>query len=219
MTAEQVPVRELRDHPWRGPSTRVRTQWQGWQQSWAFPMRLPLVLWWAVLLGVVAFGSFLNVYMSARISDARIQLARIDQDLTLQEAINSELLFRIGQEVDLNRIAIWAQNQGLKYHTELLWLDLAAEPAPAELGPVRGPRDAEDALATPARRFQGALDALRDLAGQWRAHAARLRRQMSGFTPLPPETPQSTPRGETAATSFLGELWQSVLEAVNAADP
>ncbi len=217
MTAEQVPVRELRDHPWRGPSTRVRTQWQGWQQSWAFPMRLPLVLWWAVLLGVVAFGSFLNVYMSSRISDARIQLARIDQDLMLQEEINSELLFRIGQEVDLNRIAIWAQNQGLKYHTELLWLELDA--GPAELGPVLGPQDAGDALATSARRFQGALDALRDLAGKLQAHSARLRRQMSGFTPLPPETPQPTSRGETAAAGFLGELWQSLLEAVNAAGP
>ena len=221
MTAEQVPVRELHDRPWLGPSTRVQNQLQGWQQSLVFPVRLPLVLWWAVLLGVVAFGSFLNVYMSSRISDARIQLARLDQDLTLQEEINSELLFRIGQAVDLNRISIWAQHQGFKYQTELLWLDLDAAPvsASSELDPAFHPLDSGDALLTPARRFQGAMNALGDLARQLQAQAARLRRQVSGFTPLPPETSRSNHRAEAEEASFLGELWQSVLEAVNASGP
>ncbi len=220
MTAEQVPVRELRDHPWLGPATRVRNQWQGWQRSWTFPVQRPLVLWWAVLLGVVAFGAFLNVYMSARIAEARLQLARLDQDLALQEEINSELLFRIGQEVDLNRIAIWAQNHGFRYQKEIRWLDLNATPvpAPSPLDPALDLQAAQDALWTPTRRFQRAMDILQNLTQEWQAKATRWWQQISGFTPLPPETPGAHNQAE-AEESFLGTLWKSLLEAVNASDP
>ncbi len=218
MTAEQMPVRKLRDHPWLDPAARMRHRLQAWQQSLLFPIRLPLVLWWAVGLGVVAFGSFLNIYMSSRIADARLQLVRLDQDQTLQEEINAELLFRIGQEADLNHIAIWAQNQGFKYRTELLWLDLDASSvsAPVDLDPTPGALNSGNDLLTPTRRFQEAMGILHNLTRELRVRSARLHRQMSGLAPLPPETATFNNQGETAKGGFLDKLWKSVLEAVNA---
>ncbi len=219
MTTEQAPLRNLRSANWLGPSTQVRQRWQGWRRAFTFPVRLPLVLWWAVLMGVMAFGSFLNVYISARISDARIQLARLDQDLTLQEEVNSELLFRIGKEVDLNHISIWAQNQGFIYQTETLWLDLNATPIP----PVgRSPQNSLEPggeFLTSESRFQGAVDALRTLASDIRAELSRLRGQISGFTPLPPETRRPNNRVEAEEEGLLGRFWNLVLEAVNASVP
>ncbi len=170
-------------------------------------------------MGVVAFGSFLNVYMSARISDARIQLARLDQDLTLQEEVNSELLYRIGQEVDLNHISIWAQNQGFRYQTETLWLDLNASPKPPMGRSPLNPLDSAEEFLTPESRFQGAVDAFRTLASDIRAEFSRLRGQISGFTPLPPETRKLNNRVEAEEEGLLGRFWNSVLEAVNASAP
>lgn len=215
MNAEQVPAHRPGHQNWQEPSNQLRNPWRNWQQSLNFPIRLPLVLWWAVLLGTVAFGSFLNVYMSARISDARLQLARFEEDLTRQGEINSELLFRIGQEVDLKHISIWAQNQGFRYLNEMLWLDQEAKPLSPVTNPDLGAQDPSAELLSPASRFQGALDTLGGLSMDMKTGMSRFWLQISGFSPLPPETRRPNNRIETEEEGFLGDLWKSVLEAIN----
>lgn len=216
MTTEQVPVHNLQNRDWREPSIRFRNQWQGWQQSLYFPLRLPLVLWWAVLLVTVAFGSFLNVHMSSRISDARLQLARLEDDLTTQEEINSELLFRIGQEIDLNHVAIWAQNHGFQYRSEMLWLDQETSTMPTTDNANPIPQDPMPELVNPATRFQGALDTLGGIALDFQVEISGLWHQIAGFTPMPPETRRSNNRVEVEEEGLLGELWKYFLEAINA---
>lgn len=205
MTAEAAPLRTLpRDRLSRSALGVTLPAW-----SRHFSLRLPLVLWWAVLLGILGFGSYLNVYMSSRISEARIQIARLAQEQALQEKLNSELLFKIGAEQDLDRVAAWALEQGFHFGTETLWLDQMGREARRLPTPSAGPSEESDVAPSPGSRIRGALEWLESILSQLRLGFDSTRNQLDDFRPLPPlgEDEDSASGGNTS--SLLAALQES----------
>lgn len=193
--------------------------WQRARRATAFTFHLPLVVWWIVLIGTVTFGLFLNVYMSYRIAAGQLQLDRLAQDYNRREEINTELLYRIGQETDLNRIALWARNHNYIHQTDVLWLEPIA-PYRA-FDPVRpvSPEPAPEALRSSTDRITETSSWFQRFRFRLRTQVTQLRTQLQGFTPLPPDAYDELDwKAGTAAESASGleRFLETLRQAANA---
>lgn len=191
--------------------------WQRLRQAKVLSFNLPLVLWWALLVGLVTFGSLLNVFMSARIAEARIQLYRLNQDYVLREEINAELLYRIGQETSLNRVAIWAQNRGFVYQSDVTWLPADAWLPAQDAAPLPAGPDGLGAPRTSSERIRDANSRLAQFWGGLVDRLSTLNAQLRAFTLLPPDLQAPAgPSDADVSPSLLERLWGALQDAANA---
>ena len=213
-------MRTVRSSHWPLPplsASQVQAPWQRLRHAKALSFNLPLVLWWALLVGLATFGSLLNVFMSARMAEARIQLYRLNQDYVLREEVNAELLYRIGQETNLNRVAIWAQNRGFVYQSDVTWLQSASLPPAQDAAALPA---GQEGLGAPRSSSERIRDANSRLASFWGGLADRLstlHAQLRAFTLLPPDL--QAPAGSADAAgepSLLERLWGALQDAANA---
>lgn len=203
--AAGLPLQRLRN-----PVARMRTR-----QMLALTFNLPLVGWWAVFLGTIAFGCLLNVYKTYRIAETRLQLARIEEQYTQQQQINTELLYRIGEEVDLNQVYIWAIRQGFIPRQQTVWLN--PEPGLVVSAAAVPSGDWGDGLPSPDERIQTVSKHVEILGLGVREQLMEMAQQLGSFSIMPPDIldpPLSVPREDEART-----WWQRLLDSANAGNP
>lgn len=177
----------------------------------------PMVVWWGVLVGTFTFGSLLNVYMAYRVSEARIQLARLEQDYALREQINAELLYRIGAEANISHIQLWALRHDFTASLDTIWLEpgvplvrTLAEAAPQTGGETESP-------PSPTERLTDTREGIRDLSFNLQARWRKWRLQMGSLSWLPPalsDSSQPAARGETQP--LLRRWLEALRDAANA---
>ena len=181
---------------------------QAWRSSVAFSDRVPVAGWWGMFIVVVTFGAMANVYMSFRIDQARLQLARLEQASALQEQINAELLRRIGDEEDLDQIGVWAIGQGLQPDAEPIWM-IATEPVLAADTAAPGAPGQPDA---PTRRRDSLAAGLRDFDELGRRLLSGAQRVLTSITLLPPAVEDEETVSDQASTAqvWLDRLFDSL---------
>lgn len=195
---------------------QVQAPWQRLRQAKVLSFNLPLVLWWALLVGLATFGSLLNVFMSARIAEARIQIYRLNQDYVLREEVNAELLYRIGQETSLNRVAIWAQNRGFVYQSDVTWLQSDAWLPAQDAAPFPAGLDG-GAPRSSSERIRDANSRLAQFWGGLADRLSTLNAQLRAFTLLPPDLQAPAgPSDADVSPSLLERLWGALQDAANA---
>ncbi len=201
--------------PWQrlqNPVPQTRTR-----RMMAFTFNLPLVGWWAVFLGTIAFGCLLNVYKTYRIAESRIQLARIELEYTRQQQINTELLYRIGEEVDLNQVYFWAVKSKFIPQHQTIWLN-PSPPLATTLAPVQSsPQGRRDAPPSADERIQTVSKHIDILGIGLQEQLMEWVKQLEAFSLMPPEIhevpPPLPPEDETRS------FWQRLLDSANVASP
>ncbi len=197
--------------PWRLSIPQMRAR-----RMLTFTFHLPLVGWWALFLGTVAFGCLLNVYKTYLIAESRLQLVRIEQEYTQQQQLNTELLFRIGEEADLNYVYYWAVRNGFEPQTQTLWLQsgpshTVSSPPETATG-IQG-----EAPPSADERIQHVSQQLELLVIRGREQLAYWTQQLNTFLTMPSELqdgpPSPVPQGERRP------FWQRLFDSANLTGP
>ncbi len=203
---EQLPSATLADE--QSSHALLGGAVQAWRSSVAFSDRVPVAGWWGMFIVVVTFGAMANVYMSFRIDQARLQLARMEQASAHQEQINTELLRRIGDEEDLNPIGLWAIGQGLQPDAEPIWM-IATEPILADAAAASEVPGQPD---LPTRRRDSLAAGWRNFDELGRQFLRGTQRVLASITFLPPavEAEEAVPDHASTVQVWLDRLFDNL---------
>ncbi len=206
LQAAGLPLQRLRK-----PATQLRTR-----RPLTLAFNLPLVGWWAVFLGIIAFGCLLNVYKTYRIAETRLQLARIEVEYTRQQQINTELLYRIGEEGDLAQVYVWARQHNFVPQPQTVWLNPAPVPMVSSHTVTPDGKPGTD-IPTPGERIQTMSEYVEILGLSLQERLLEWSLALDSFTLMPPDILEPLPA--VAQEDESRSWWERLLDSANAGIP